>query len=85
MASVIEFTCSKCGGKRFLVKVWLEFGVEVDSTVGSIKYEWVDNVKCANLACNKEPSKELKMLLGEKVRTIIKALQKEKLEINISG
>lgn len=85
MSSEIKFECSKCGGKRFLVKVWLEFGVEVDSTKGSIKYEWIDNVKCGNLACYEEPPKELKMLLGEKVKTIIKALQKEKLKVNISG
>ena len=85
MSSDIEFTCSKCGGKRFLVKVWLEFVVEVDSTEGEIKYEWIDDVKCANLDCDQEPSNGLKMLLAEKVKTIIKALREEDLEINISG
>lgn len=85
MSSEIEFTCSKCGGKHFLVKVWLEIAVEVDSTKGSIKYEWVDGVVCADLTCAEEPPKDLKMLLGEKVKTIIKTLRKEKLEVNVGG
>jgi hypothetical protein len=85
MSSKIEFKCSKCGGKRFLVKVWLEVSLEVDSTTGKIKYEWIDDVKCANLACDQEPSKELKMLLAEKAKSIISALRKEKLEVSISG
>ena len=85
MSIDVEFTCSKCGGKRFLVKVWLEFVVEVDSVKGEIKYEWIDDVRCANLNCDQEPSKDLKMILAEKVKTIIKALREEDLEIHISG
>jgi hypothetical protein len=85
MSNKIEFKCSKCGGKRFLVKIWLEIALEVDSITGKIKYEWIDDVKCANLACDQEPSKELKMVLAEKAKTIINALRKEKLEVSISG
>ncbi len=84
MSTEIDFKCDKCGGKTFLVRTWLEIAVEVDSTTGKIKYEWIDSVKCANLACNAEPSKDLKILLGEKVKTIIQSLRKEKLKVNAS-
>lgn len=84
MSMDIDFTCSECGGKTFLVRAWLEIEVEVDSTDGKIKYEWIDSVKCANLSCNSEPPKNLKMILGEKVKTIMEAMRKEKLKLGVS-
>jgi len=84
MSTKIDFKCAKCGGTRFLVRTWLEIAVEVDSATGEIKYEWIDSVKCADLSCQEEPSKELKMILGEKTKTILKSLRGEKLEIDVS-
>ena len=84
MSTEISFKCEKCGEDRFLVKTWLEFIVEVDSTKGEIKYEWIDDVRCANLACDAKPPQALKMLLAEKVKTIVQALRKEKLKVNAS-
>lgn len=44
--------CPKCGSEEFLVNLYVELKIDPNRNFGNVKYDWIDKVSCANMACN---------------------------------
>jgi predicted nucleic-acid-binding Zn-ribbon protein len=78
---VMSAKCPKCGGEDFLVRVWSDINVNLSRNFGTVKYDWIEKVTCANVACGYElpVSDELRMKLADTVKHILSGMKKETL------
>jgi len=46
-----EVVCPKCGKEEFLVRMFVDMTINPDTNFGTIKYDWIEKVTCAQIKC----------------------------------